>query len=117
MTRVGALPERVDLLRRDTSGRDGRNNEVAVVATTLAGIPARVDIRQESEDINNRDRKTETATVIIPAQWHGTDLGLDAHDALIFEDNVYELIGDAIEARDHAGRLDHYELTARRITG
>jgi len=120
MTRVGALPERIDLIRRDLSARDGRNNEAPADSVPFAALPARVDIRQEAEDITNRDQRVETATVIFPASWDGLDTKLVASDAIRFPagaGNVFECIGDAIEARDHAGRLDHYELTARRIVG
>lgn len=117
MTRVGAMPHRIDLLPRSTTDRNARNNEVNTAGTELADVPARVDILHADEDIVDRERKIERAVVIIPAQWHGTTLDLDSVDAIRFSGNVYELIGEAIKADDHAGRPDHYELEVKRITG
>lgn len=117
MTRVGAMPHRVDLIPRDLTGRNARNNEVPANEAELADVPARVDILHETEDIGDRQRKIERATVVIPHHWHGRDLDLDSVDAFRFNGNIYELIGEAIKADDHAGRADHYELIAQRITG
>lgn len=117
MTRVGAMPHRIDLIPRDLTGRNERNNEVRSDEGELADVPARVDILHEAEDIADRDRKTERATVVIPYYWRGQVLDLDSVDAFRFAGNVYELIGQAIKEDDHAGRPDHFELAGLRIVG
>lgn len=117
MTRVGAMPHRIDLIRRDLTARDGRNNEAPVDLEPLVDIPARIDIHLENEVIENRDRRIETASAVIPGQWNGVELDLDSTAAIVWEGKEYELIGGAIRASDHAGRLDHFEITARRIIG
>lgn len=117
MTRVGAMPHRVDLIPRDLTGRNARNNEVAVDEAELEDVPARVDILHETETIADRDRSIERATVVIPYFWAGHLLELDSFDAFRFNGHVYELTGQAIKADDHAGRPDHYELAAQRIIG
>lgn len=117
MTRVGAMPHRVDLIFRDLTGRNARNNEAPVDEPELNDVPARVDILHETEDIAGRDRSIERATAVIPHFWDGRTLELDSFDAFRFNGHVYELTGQAIKADDHAGRPDHYELAAQRIIG
>lgn len=117
MTRRGALPENVDLRRMTFTGTDTRNNALRVVDKVITNVPARVDVHAELEVIADRDRKLERITAVIPAQWGGATLDLDAHDEILFNNRLYELDGDAILAPDHAGRTDHYELNAYRVVG
>lgn len=118
MTRAGALPHRVDLLPRDLTGRDARNNEAPAAAPELTNIPARVDTPDTSEDTLDRDRRLDRIIVTIPAYWpRGVELNLDSSGAIRYRGNVYELTGPAARSDDHAGRPDHYELEAERIVG
>jgi hypothetical protein len=111
------MPQRLTLRRMTTSGTDDRNNSHRALERSISEVPARADIDAELEDIEGRDRYVETLSAVIPPTWGGLDLNLDAHDEAVFAGNTFELVGNATPVTDHAGRLLHYELEARRIVG
>ena len=117
MTRVGAMPHRIELVPRSITERDDRNNEAVVDLEHLTGIPARVDIIKETEDTDDRDAQTERITAVIPVHWRGVELGRQAYEALVFNGRTYELTGETDLRSDHAGRRDHLELAAKRVVG
>ena len=117
MTRTGALPHRITIVRRTVTGRDGRGNDTIEVTSTVAGVPARVDEVLEVEDVRDRDRLETNYQVTLPRIWGGADLDLDPRDELIFGGLTLRLRGPANVVADHAGRSDHVELDAFRVVG
>jgi hypothetical protein len=117
MTRTGALPHRVTIIRRTVTGRDGRGNDTITDTIVAAGVPARVDEVLEVEDVRDRDRLETNYQVDLPRSWGGIDLDLDPRDELIFGGLTLRLRGPANVVSDHAGRDSHVELDAFRVVG
>lgn len=116
MTRRASFPDFVTVRRRVPGENDGRNNQTFTDEDT-PNVPARRDPVEETEDIFDRDRATETRQYVLPAFWIGDSMELKAIDALVLNGLVFELIGAAELNTDHAGRPQNVTVICRRIVG
>lgn len=111
------MPHRLTIRRNYLITRDERNNTIRSPGKTLLGVPARVDVRDSGEEVDNRDATRQLFDVELPVQWSGEELDLDAADELDFQGHTLKLRGSAILTTGTTGRPDHYELVAYRNVG